>query len=213
MSRVLAGAITSMIMGVMVWVALHRSSSQTDPAAGSGSDSRLHDSLPSSRELATRARLQRATDRVEILLASVRDGDVSTYFGCFGGTLRARLKREADELGGDIFAARLRSSGEARKSHAVFAPEPDMEHLDRVRITVESALANRLERQTFCLEQASGGWLITDVETAREHVPRYLLGSLAAFEQPEGIPETGATVEPSDGMRESLGTRSNPARP
>jgi hypothetical protein len=213
MSRVLAGAVTTMIMGAVVWIALGRPSPSTDPAAGSGSASRLHDSRLGGDGALTRARLDTATDRVESLLASVRAGDVDAYLGCFGGALRARLEREADELGRKAFAARLKSVGLARKSHAVFAPMQEADRPDSIRITVESAFEKALERQTFHLENAPGGWLICDVETARQQEPHYPLGSLANFEQPEGIPLAGARFEPPDAVKGSLESRSSAGRP
>jgi len=88
------------------------------------------------------------------------------------GRLRERFVREADEIGRDAFAVRLRRAGLARKSHALFAPEPDGDREGAARITVESTFADRIERQTFRLEQANGGWLVTEVEAAREHVPK-----------------------------------------
>ena len=104
------------------------------------------------------------------------------------GQLHARLAREADELGRDVFALRLRRAGLARKSHAIFAPEPDGDRPDAARITVESTFADRIERQTFRLERTDSGWLVTEIETAREHVPKTPLGSLATYEEPEAAP-------------------------
>ena len=68
------------------------------------------------------------------------------------------------------------SASLARKSHAIFAPEPDGDRPRRCRITVESTFADRIERQTFRLEHAASGWLVTEIETAREHVPKTRFG-------------------------------------
>ena len=79
----------------------------------------------------------------------------------------------------------------------IFAPEPDGDRLDAARITVESTFADRIERQTFRLEQAASGWLVTEIETAREHVPKTPLGSLATYEEPEGPPVAAGSDEPA----------------
>jgi hypothetical protein len=55
-------------------------------------------------------------------------------------------------------------------------------------ITVESIFADRIERQTYQLARREGAWLVTDVETARDRMPKNPLGSLATFREPEGIP-------------------------
>ncbi|MFI5455481.1 MAG: hypothetical protein ACHRXM_08515 [Isosphaerales bacterium] len=190
MKRLLAGLFTTMIMGFLIWSGLKRSPSPTRPAIESETDSRLQD-----LSFENRARLKGATDCIEGLLASARDGDAASYLRAFGGPLRAHLERKADERGRDAFALLLRRAGLARKSHAIFAPEPDGDRTDAARITVESAFADRLERQTFRLERAEGGWLITEIETAREHVPKNSLGSLATYEEPEGNPVASDLVE------------------
>ena len=105
------------------------------------------------------------------MLDVARRGDVAAYLDAFGGSAPSRLEREADERGRDAFAARPPPRRQARKSHAIFAPEPDGDAPDSARITVESTFADRIERQTYRLVRVDNGWLITDVETARDHVP------------------------------------------
>jgi hypothetical protein len=194
MKRFLAALFTAIIIGLMLWTGLCRSPSASHPATDSETDSRFQDS-----RFQDLVRLQGATDHIEGLLASARAGNAASYLGAFGGPLRARLEREADERGQDAFALRLRRAGLARKSHALFAPEPDGDRLGAARITVELTYADRLERQTFHLERATRGWLVTEVETAREHVPKNPLGSLASYEEPEGIPvDTNSTESAGD---------------
>jgi hypothetical protein len=178
MKRILAGLLTAIIMGVIVWTGLGPSASKSHRTTNSEVDSRFQEQV----------RLQGATDHIEGLLASARAGDAASYLSSFGGPLRARLERDADERGRAAFALSLRRAGLARKSHALFDPEPEGERQGAARITVESTYADRLERQTFHLERAAGGWVVTEVETAREHVPKNPLGSLATYEAPEGIP-------------------------
>ena len=113
---------------------------------------------------------------------------MEAYLEAFGGSLRARLEHEAKELGWAAFSARLRRAGQVKTSHAIFAAEPDGPGVDAARITVETAYRDRLERQTYRLERADGTWLVTEVETARDVVPKNPLGSLATYEEPEGVP-------------------------
>jgi len=202
MNRVLAGALTTIIMGLTVWTGLNRSPTSTRPAIDLELDSRFQDSRLQDLGSRNRATLQGATDRIEGLLASVRDGNADSYLGAFGGSLRTRLEREADECGRDAFALRLRRAGLARTSHAIFAPAPDGDSTDAVRITVESTFASRIERQTFRLEHDAGGWLVTEIETARERVPHRALGSLANYEAPEGNPMAGDPVESASDTKE-----------
>jgi hypothetical protein len=187
MRRTVAGLLTAIIMGLVLWSGLARSPSPSQPATDPGiRDSRLPNS----------GGFDGAASRIEALLASARQGDVAAYLSAFGGPLRARLDREAGEHGSGAFALGLRRAGLARKSHAIFAPEPDGDREGAARITVELTFADRLERQTFRLERGGAGWLIIEVETARERVPINALGSPASFHEPEGIPVAAGSVEP-----------------
>jgi hypothetical protein len=178
MKRIVAGLLTMIVMGVMTWCALNRRPASSTLSTASRQDSRF----PS------RSDLKGATACIEGLFAAARAGDVAAYLEAFGGPAYARLSREADELGRDGFALRLRRAGLARKGHAIFAPEPDGDRRDGATITVESTFADRIERQTFRLEPANNGWLVTEIETAREHIPKTPLGSLATYNEPEAVP-------------------------
>jgi hypothetical protein len=129
-----------------------------------------------------------AVARLDGLFQSAQSGDAAGYLAAFGGPLRARLEREAGESGQDVFAGNLRRAASARKGHAIFAPEPDGGRSGALRIVVESAFADRIERQTYHLERGPAGWLVTEVETARDRIPRNKLGSLATYHEPEGVP-------------------------
>ncbi len=154
--------------------------SPTSPASGTPRDDRAGRQSGSD--------LSGVSDRIESLLDVARRGDVAAYLASFEGPLRARLERLADERGRDAFAADLRSTAEARKSHAIFDPEPDGDAPDSARIIVESTFADRIECQTYRLVRAESGWIIADVQTVRDRVPGKTLGSFAAFQEPEGVP-------------------------
>lgn len=183
MKRLAAALATAIVMTLMAWTALSNPRPSQRAASDAGSDS----GLPNSG-FANGAEYQGATASIEGLLAAARDGDVDTYLKMFSGALRDRLTREADEIGRDVFARRLRLAGLARKSHAVFSPERDGDRADAVRITVESTFADRIERQEFRLERDQSGWAVTAIETARENVPTTPFGSLATYQEPEAPP-------------------------
>jgi hypothetical protein len=187
MRRAVAGLLTAIIMGSILWSGIGRLPSSSLPASDPGI---REPALPRVRAF------DGAECRIEALLTSARQGDIAAYLSAFGGPLRARLEREAREQGQGAFARALRKAGLARKSQAIFAPEPDSAGPGAARVAVELTFADRLERQTFHLERGNSGWLITDVETARERIPTNPLGSPAKFEEPEGIPVTAGSDKP-----------------
>jgi hypothetical protein len=192
MKRLLAALCAMVVMGGMLWSGLRQPAST---ASGT----------PATDRVGRRSGLDRsgASDRIESLLDVARRGDVAAYLASFSGPLRARLERLADERGHDSFAADLRGTAQARKSHAIFEPEPDGDAPDSARIIVESTFADRIERQTYRLVRVDNGWSIADVQTARDRVPDKSLGSLATFQEPEGVPvptnqTTGMTALEAD---------------
>jgi hypothetical protein len=188
MKRVLAGLATTVIMGTTMWIGIGRSQLSRVRGTRAEADLRFPDPGFQDPRFQDRLGLQGATNHIEGLLERARNGDGAAYLNAFGGALRARLEREAAEYGRDAFSRRLRTAGSARKSHAIFAPEAEGDQQEAVRITVESTFADRLERQTFHLTRSDRGWLVTDVETARERVTQIPLGSPARFAEPEGVP-------------------------
>jgi hypothetical protein len=183
MRRILAGSLTVIIMGSLIWNALCPSAALRPSASSAGDESVI-----TSSRFQTSAQYPDATACIERLLESARKGDVFAYLNAFGGPLRERLLREADERGRDAFALRLRRAGVARKSHAIFAPRPAGDRALAASITVESTFSDRLERQTFRLERADTGWLVTEVETASERASAKPIGALATYDEPEGAP-------------------------
>jgi hypothetical protein len=191
MKRVLAGLLTTIVMGSMIWTALSRSPASSPSTTDSLPDTRYQDS-----RFQHKVELSGATACIERLVASAQAGDVASYLKAFGGLARDRFERETEEIGRDVFALRLRRAGIARQSHAIFAPEPDGNRLDRATITVESTFADRIERQTFRLERGNGDWLVTEIDTAREYRPKMPLGSLATYDEPEGPPVVAGPDRP-----------------
>ncbi|MBX6313727.1 MAG: hypothetical protein IRY99_12525 [Isosphaeraceae bacterium] len=178
MKRVLAGIATIALMGLLLWNGLRQPPAPTGGGEPSASASTSASSRPSPAE--------EAEAEVRALLEKGRSGDVTDYLDAFTGPIRERIDREVRERGRDAFAAELRRAAAARKSHAVFAPEPDGP--DAYRVTVESVYPDRNERQTYRIVKVAEGWRIADVETLRTHQPKAKYGAPADFIEPEGVP-------------------------
>jgi hypothetical protein len=180
MKRILAGLLTAALMGLLLWSGSRRSSAPAGP--GAGQSEAAHP----------------AEARVAALLETTTKGDVPAYLDSFGGPLRERLAREVEERGRDAFAADLRRSAQARKSHAIFAAEPDGD--DVARVAVETVYPDRNERQTYRVDRGQGGWLVTEVETVRSVQPKAKFGATASYQEPEGNPlqAMGVVVETGD---------------
>jgi hypothetical protein len=144
-----------------------------------------------------------AEEAVQGLLRSGEQGDVSGYLAAFSGPLQERLTREVGGRGRDAFADDLRRAAATRKSHAIFAAEPEGE--DAARVTVETIYPDRNERQTYRVERTDDGWRVIEVATIKSHQPAAKFGSPASYIAPEGAPvqestspRVGVTVESGD---------------
>lgn len=183
--RMVAGALTVALMGLLLWIGGRRPSGR--PVAESGVASAVDPS--GSPEALIRA-----------LLENARAGNVPAYLDAFAGPIRSRIAREVEEKGRDAFAGDLRRAAGARKGHAVFAPEPDGP--DATRIVVESVYPDRNERQTYRLERTADGWRVVEVETVRGRTPAARFGAAATYREPEGVPVEGLTPHESAGEAE-----------
>jgi hypothetical protein len=181
MKRPLAAILAVLVMAGMLWLGRSRTRPTDSGVAPSSTGERSSGRQPG-------AELGEVARRIEGLLADAERGDVDAYLAAFTGPIRERLARQAEERGRPSFAEELRRTARVRKSHAVFEPEPDGEGPERARVAVESTFADRIERQTFRLVRFASGWVITDVDTARDHMPRNALGSAATYQEPEGPP-------------------------
>ena len=181
MKRLLAAIAAALVMAGMLWLGRIRSGTTHSAGPPASAEERSIGGRPGPE-------FGGATRAIESLLADAERGDVDAYLTAFSGPIRDRLTRQAEERGRPAFGEELRRTARARKSHAVFEPEPDGGGPDKARVALESTFADRIERQTFRLARVASGWVITDVETARDHVPRNALGSAASYEAPEGPP-------------------------
>ena len=183
-----AGAVAAVLMLALLYSGLKRGPSE--PGNPTETSSTSSTSSPEDDPL------QDAEAQLRSLLDRGREGDVPGYLSAFAEPLRSRFEREADERGLDRFAADLREAAKTRKSHAIFAPKADGP--DACQITVETVYPDRNERQTYRLERADSGWLVSSIDTvnAREPIARY--GTPAAYLAPEGVPVQASDVVPTD---------------
>src|SRR5262245_50317997 len=75
-----------------------------------------------------------AEETVRRLLRSGEDGDVTAYLAAFADPLKTRLEREVEGRGRESFAGDLKRAAAVRKSHAVFAAEPDGDSVAKVAV-------------------------------------------------------------------------------
>ncbi len=143
-----------------------------------------------------------AEETVRSLLRSGQEGDVAAYLAAFTGPLMARLEREVEGRGRSTFADDLKRAAAARKSHAIFAAEPDGDAA--ARVAVETVYPDRNERQTYRVEKTADGWRVADVATVMSLQPAARFGAPASYIAPEGVPvqvpppAVGLTVETGD---------------
>lgn len=189
MKAIVAGMLTAAILVAMLVVG-SRSTVQSIPSE----NARVAEAQPE-------VGVSPAEEVVRRLLRSGEEGGVEAYLGAFAGPLKTRLEREVEGRGWEAFAGDLKRAAAARKSHAIFAAEP--EGGGAARVAVETVYPDRNERQTYHVERTEDGWRIFDVATVRSLQPTARFGTPASYIAPEGVPvqeppRVGVTVETGD---------------
>ena len=143
-----------------------------------------------------------APDPAEARLGSAaRDawrGDVAGYLDASPGRSASGSSARWTSAGRDAFAADLRRAARSRKSHAVFAVEPEGD--DAARITVETVYPDRNERQTYRLDRG------------RRRLARHRGRDRPQPGQPEGqVRHPGARTRSPKGSPSRAPARSRPA--
>jgi hypothetical protein len=188
MKQIVAGILTALILGTML-------------VLGPRGTVHMVPSDPQAVETQGDIGGNPAEQTVLRLLRSGEAGDVNGYLAAFTDPLKSRLEREVEGRGDSAFADDLKRTAAARKSHAVFAAEPDGDAI--ARVTVETIYLDRNERQTYRVEMTPSGWRVAAVTTVRSHRPAVKFGSPASYIAPEGVPVQvppggGLTVETGD---------------
>lgn len=156
MKRVVAGAITGLILAALLIVAAVRSAT---PAA------------------------QTPEQCLEQMFQAMKDGDVAAYLRCFTGELRERLERNSTEQTTEKFSEYLRETVAPVKGRAVYKTESSGD--DYVRLVVDRVYEQRQwEYQGYRLRRASGAWRIYAIDPAELHEPPVPYGT-PAFPTPE----------------------------
>ena len=174
MKRVIAGVLTLLIAGVLLWTGRRREPQLESTRA------------PFVSSTAQEEPAWAAEEFLRGTLDAARKGEVAAYLSSFGGALRQRLQHDVEQRGEAAFTADLQRAAQVRKSHALYAPEPDGP--GAYVIAMESVYPDRNERQVYRLERADGNWLITAVEPARGHTPSTKYGALADFQPSQDVP-------------------------
>lgn len=189
MKPLVAGVLTAGVLAAMLVVGSRRGATTAPPS-------------PQAAEARGEVGASPAEETVRGLLRSGEGGDVAGYLATFAGPMKARLEREVGARGREAFADDLRRAAAARKSHAVFAPEPDGDIA--ARVTVETVYPDRNERQTYRVEKTDDGWRVTDVATVVSHQPAAKFGTPASYVAPEGVP-VQVPPRPGDGLTVETG--------
>ena len=175
MKRMLASGLTAPSMGLLIWSGTRRAPAPVPWAA-------MRMTVPR-RPSAVQGLLESASGRRRGLPRRLRR------------SAPARLEREVNERGPDAFAADLRTAARSRKSHAVFAVEPDGP--GSARVTVETVYPDRNERQTYRLEQNGVDWLVTEVETVQSRQPMRSSARRPRTSRPKGCPSRERPSRPA----------------
>ncbi len=160
MKRIVAGVITIVLLALVVWFGMRRTSSDTEE---------------------TKSTPEACIDR---MFAAAERGEVDAYLDCFTGPERDRIERELAEQPRDVFARSLIETVESLKGWAVFEAPSKAANTDEIAwLTVERIYANRMERQTYHLICESGVWRIHSIRTAEAKQPDLPYGT-PVFELP-----------------------------
>ena len=126
-------------------------------------------------------------------LEDAQAGDVDGLPRCFAEPLRQRLEREVNEAGRDVFAAADCAAPRWRKSHAIFAVEPEGRPPSGSPSRPSTPTATSGRPTTSPRRPAAGS--SHDVETVRSQVPKARYGMPATYQEPEGVPVQGLAVQ------------------
>lgn len=185
MRRLLAGILTALVAAALLWAGSARS-------PNAPTNRQMYAEQPATISPIEAPDPARAA--IQALIDAAARGDAASYIGAFTGDLKRRLEREMNERGREAFAADLRRSADARKSHAVFEANP--ESPQRARVIVESVYLDRNERQTYRLEKEGESWLVSEVDSVKTRQPKAKFGQPASYIAPEGVPvQPGVKVE------------------
>ncbi len=129
---------------------------------------------------------------------AMKAGHVANYLDCFGGELRERLERDAQDQATGKFAVYLKELAAPITGRAVMHDTSEQAGPDRARLVVERVYDGRQwERQAYRLRRDAGRWKIFEIEHAELFDPPVPYGA-PAFPVPD---DSAETAKPSSSER------------
>ena len=174
MKRIVAGLITLLILGGVLWYGRGKPPAVAPAAATADTPEAC----------------------IERMFAAAMRGDVTAYLDCFTGSERDRLERELSGQPPEVFARSLRDAVATLKGRAVFRNGPSAESGDSASYTIDRVYESRTERQLYQFTRQSGVWRIQSVATANPFQPDKAYGS-PVYEEPPAKPDANAAAQPA----------------
>lgn len=179
MKRMLAGLLTLLVLGAVLWQGRGRPPAPLPAPAAADTPEAC----------------------IERMFAAAQRGDVPAYLDCFTGSERDRLERALAGQKQDAFAQSLRDAVATLKGRAVFRNGPAdaaAAAADTASYTIDRVYETRTERQLYQLTCQSGLWRIETVATANPFQPDKAYGS-PVYEDAE--PSGGQAESPAEGSK------------
>jgi hypothetical protein len=170
--RIVAGLITLLILGGVLWYGRGKPPASAPAAAAADTPETC----------------------IERMFTAAQRGDVTAYLDCFAGSERDRLERELSGRPPADFARSLRDAVATLKGRAVFRNGPAEIVSDPASYTIDRVYESRSERQLYQLSRQSGVWRIQSVATANPFQPGKPYGS-PVYDEPAA--KAGKSGEPS----------------
>lgn len=165
MKRIVAGLLTLLLLGAVLWFGRGASTPPDQTPATAASDT--------------------PEACIERMFAAAQQGEVPAYLNCFAGPERDRLERELAGQPPQAFARSLQDAVAGLKGRAVFRNEAPDTAADSASYTIDRVYESRTERQRYQLTRQSGIWRIQSVATANPFQPAKAYGT-PVYEAPPG---------------------------
>ncbi len=147
MKRIVAAALTALLIGIVLWLGRNRSDSPGNGGAATPDEC------------------------IEQMFLAAEQGDVDAYLACFTGAERERLEQQLIGEPRDAFGRSLSEAVAALKGRAVFQDAPQNDDAAEANFTVDRIYESRTERQRYHLVRRRTSWFIDTVRNATAFQP------------------------------------------